>query len=148
MRRRSACWVAVLVMAAGCPRPESTIDATRASQAAATPETADPPAHPENGPSGPVRPGRLPEAASHPELGDLALYLRLRRAAAANDASEAASVTRDLLERFPDSIWSGRAELDLGRVRRRTGDLHGARDSFAAAGTKLPAARPGRRLPP
>ena len=139
MRRRSACWVAVLVMAAGCPRPESTIDPTRGSQAAATPETADPPVHTESAPSGLILPAKLTEAASRPELGDLALYLRLRTAAAANDASEAANVTRDLLERFPDSIWSGRAELDLGRVRRRTGDLRGARESFAAAVAKLPA---------
>jgi soluble lytic murein transglycosylase len=84
-------------------------------------------------------PGTLVEAASHPELADLALYLRLRAAAATNDATDAAGVTRDLVGRFPDSIWSGRAQLDLGRVRRRTGDLRGARDSFAAAVTKLPA---------
>jgi soluble lytic murein transglycosylase len=139
MRRRSACWVAVLVMAAGCPRPESTIDATRAPRGAATPEAANTAAHREAGPSGLALPAKLTEAASHPELGDLALYLRLRTGAAANDAGETATLTRDLLERFPDSIWSGRAQLDLGRVRRRTGDLRGARDSFAAAVTKLPA---------
>src|SRR6516225_265668 len=103
MRRRSACWVAVLVMAAGCPRPESTIDATGGSRAAATPNTTDPVVHPEKGPSGLVLPTKLTDAATHPELGDLALYLRLRTAAAANDASETASVARDLLERFPDS---------------------------------------------
>jgi soluble lytic murein transglycosylase len=139
MRRRSACWVAVLVMAAGCPRPESTIDAARGPRGAATPEAANTAVHREAGPSGLALPAKLTEAASHPELGDLALYLRLRTAAAANDAGETATLTRDLLERFPDSIWSGKAQLDLGRVRRRTGDLRGAHDSFAAAVTKLPA---------
>jgi soluble lytic murein transglycosylase len=139
MRRRSACWVAVLVMAAGCPRPESTIDATRGPRGAATPGAANTAVHREAGPSGLALPAKLTEAASHPELGDLALYLRLRTAAAANDAGETATLTRDLLERFPDSIWSGRAQLDLGRVRRRTGDRRGAHDSFAAAVTKLPA---------
>src|SRR5262249_13368624 len=43
-----------------------------------------------------------------------------------------------LLERYPDSIWSGRTYLDVGRVRRRTGDLAGAREWFDAAVDELP----------
>ena len=31
------------------------------------------------------------------------------------------------LDSYPDSIWAGLRELDVGRVRRRTGDLNGAR---------------------
>src|SRR5215472_12395089 len=107
MRRRSACWIAVLVMAAGCPRPESTIDSRRD---AAPPERSEGTGR---DPRSLAIPSRLAEAATQAELGDLALYLRLRAAAAADDPGDATALAGTLAERFPGSIWSGRAELDV-----------------------------------
>ncbi len=142
MRHRSARWVAGLVMAAGCLRPESTIDSARDTHQPVA--TGDQPGTPETGGKhvGPAFPAKLAEAATHAELGDLILYLQLRTAVAAGDAREATAIARTLVDGFPGSIWAGHAQLDVGRVRRRTGDLNGARDAFEAAAAKLPAGEP------
>src|SRR5262249_36917602 len=73
----------------------------------------------------------LVEAASHPELADLALYLQLRVAAAANDAEAAGAAARSLAERHPESIWIGRARLDVARVWRRLGNRERALEWLA-----------------
>src|SRR5262249_12979244 len=104
MRHRSACWTALLVVAAGCPAQ---------AQSPSPPDL--------------VAPVRLVEAARQPELADLASYLEVRAAATKDDPERATVAARSLIERHPDSIWIGFARLDVGRVRRRTGDLAGAR---------------------
>src|SRR5262249_60546846 len=108
------------------------------------PAAAAPGARPGRGAPGaqaaaPTFPAKLAQAATRAELGDRDVYLQLRTAVAAGDADEATGIARTLVDRFPDSIWAGRAQLDVGRVRRRTRDLNGARDAFAAAAAKLPA---------
>src|SRR5262249_49501369 len=104
MRDRSACWTPPLVVAAGFPAQ---------AQSPSPPDL--------------VAPVRLVEAARQPELADLASYLEVRAAATKDDPERATVAARSLIERHPDSIWIGFARLDVGRVRRRTGDLAGAR---------------------
>src|SRR5262245_54684125 len=117
MRHRWACWAAVLMVVAGhramTQAPAATATEARPDGAGVTPAA---------GP-GIILPGRLARAAALPDLPDLALYLQVRGMAAAGDAEHAAGLARVLLERYPDSIWSGRTYLDVGRVRRRTGAL-------------------------
>jgi len=66
-------------------------------------------------------------ARRHPAVEDLTLYLRARAAAAAGRADAAVALVEELLARRPDSAWAGPARLLAGRVRRRAGDLLGAR---------------------
>lgn len=132
MRRGSAWGTAVLLAVLGGP----------GWAVAASPEQAGAfPIDPAGGQPGTVRaalPRRFVEAAAHPELEDLALYLRIRDASVRDDAASATAEARVLLARYPESIWAGRARLDVARVRRRTGDLAGASEWLAAASRSLP----------
>ena len=127
MRHRSPCWAVVLVVVAGSRAiaqvPAATPVETRQERSGLTPAPAPPI----------VLPARLARAAALPDLPDLTLFLSLREAAAGRDAARSAAVAQTLLERHPDSIWVGRARLDVGRVRRRTGDLEGAQKWLEAA---------------
>ena len=102
MRRRWAWWAVVLLIAAS----------SRARAVVAG--------------SAPCIPPRLAAAAAHPDLEDLGLYVHVRAAAAAGDAEGAASAARQLAERHPGSIWTGRARLDVARIRHGLGDREGA----------------------
>jgi hypothetical protein len=138
MRQQRACWAAVLVVFAGLPaRVEGVASPGVEMQAPEASPVATPPR---------ARfPVRLRNAALDPELSDLALYLDLRSAAAAGDPERATALGRALRERHPDSIWQGRACLDVGRVRYRSGDLAGAGEWFEAAAQSL---APGDRAIP
>jgi soluble lytic murein transglycosylase len=133
MRRRSAGWIAVLAMVAGHP-----VRAVALAEDGL--DVASPGAQAPAGNAAPLLhlPPRLAAAGRQPDLPDLTLYLELRAATAASDADRATALARRLLEQHPDSIWTGRARLDVGRVRRRTGDLTGALDWFNAAADALP----------
>src|SRR5262249_27741059 len=127
MRHRSARWgAALLISTARLAYPEPVPPLAPVSH----PQTRAPPA-----PIG-VLP-KLTEAARRPELADLALYLDLRAAAANGDADRAASLARMLLDREPGTIWAGSARLEVGRVRRRTGDLNDALDWLDAPAHSL-----------
>src|SRR5262245_6290533 len=124
MRHRWACWAAVMVVVLG----------HRALAQAPPPAAVE-----ERIPAAPlVFPLRLVQAALDPDLPDLALYLQIRAAAGMGDVERASAVATSLLERYGDSIWAGRARLDVARVRRRTGDLVGARQWLVAAADTLP----------
>ncbi len=131
MRHRWACWAAVLMVVAGHHAMPQT-------PAAAATET-----RPDGAVTGPAGgpdttlPGRLARAAGDPDLPDLTLYLEVRDAAGAGDVEHATAAAQRLLERYPDSIWAGRARLDVGRVRRRTGDLAGEQAWLEAAAPNL-----------
>lgn len=124
MRHRWACWAAVMLVVLGHralaqgPSPASAKEPTAAVPVAF--------------------PARLVRAGLDPGLPDLALYLQIRAAAAAGDAGRVTDLATTLLERHPESIWAGRARLDVARVRRRTGDLAGAREWLDGAAGALP----------
>jgi soluble lytic murein transglycosylase len=128
MRHRSARWGAVLLI--------STARLAYAEPVAPLAPGAQPQAGAPPAPIGGLP--KLTEAARRPELADLALYLDLRAAAANGDADRAASLARMLLDREPGTIWAGSARLDVGRVRRRTGDLNDALDWLEAAADSFP----------
>jgi soluble lytic murein transglycosylase len=67
------------------------------------------------------------------ELRDLVLYLEAREAARAGDDTTAVAKVATLGERFPDSIWVPSARLLAGRLRRKLGDLDGARGWLVSA---------------
>src|SRR5262249_2529618 len=79
-----------------------------------------------------VAPARRPSpllatVRARPELADLVLYLEAREAALAGDDAGAVAHVAELADRFPDSIWTPSARLLAGQLRRRNGDLDGAR---------------------
>ena len=103
------------------------------------------------GPSGPTGPPKSAWAAparrpstllaavkDRPVLDDLALYLRAREAARADDDARAVEAVALLSERHPDSIWLPGARLLAGQIRRNAGDLEGARAWLLAARDGLP----------
>jgi soluble lytic murein transglycosylase len=73
-----------------------------------------------------------------PALADLALYLRARNAARAGEDAAALEAVGLLGERVPDSIWLPGARLLAGQIRRKAGDLEGARALLLAARDGLP----------
>src|SRR4029453_5328814 len=133
MRHRSPSWAVVLVVVAGSRAiaqvPAATPVETRQERSGMTPAPAQPI----------VPPAPLARAAALPDLPDLTLFLSLREAAAGRDVARSTALAQTLLERHPDSIWAGRARLDVGRVRRRTEDLEGAQKWLAAAADAVPA---------
>jgi soluble lytic murein transglycosylase len=62
-----------------------------------------------------------------PALRDMALYLAVRRYARRGNVDAATTAAQSLLDDHPESTWAAGACLTVGRVRRRTGDLPGAR---------------------
>ncbi len=132
MRHRSARWAAVLVIAVARLADADTISPAAPGEPSQAVE-----AMPD---AAPALPGlqKLTEAARRPELGDLALYLDVHAAAASGDAQRATTLARALLDREPGTIWAGPARLDVGRVRRRTGDPAGALDWLDAAADTFP----------
>jgi peptidoglycan lytic transglycosylase len=132
MRHRSPSWAVVLVVVAGSRAiaqvPAATPLETRQERSGMTPAPAQPI----------VLPARLARAAALPDLPDLTLFLSLREAAAGRDVAGSTALAQTLLERHPDSIWAGRAQLDVGRVRRRTNDLEGAQKWLDAAADAIP----------
>jgi len=73
-----------------------------------------------------------------PELADLTLYLQARDAARAGDDASAIQFVTVLVEQHPDSIWLPGARIIAGQLRRKAGDLDGARGWFQAAREGLP----------
>src|SRR4029453_16153581 len=132
MRHRSPCWAVVLVVAAGgramAQVPAATPVETRPEGSGMTPAPAQQLA----------LPARLASAAGHPDLPDLTLFFALRNAAAALDVARTTALAQTLLERYPDSIWAGRAQLDVRRVRLRTRDPGGAQKWLDAAADAIP----------
>ena len=116
MRRRSACWVVVLVIAAGRPRGRAV------DSAAAPRESPRRSSRPGDAAPRALRTCELAEAARRPELADLALYLDVH-AAPRRRRPARATLARALARARSRTIWAGPARLDVGRVRRRTGDL-------------------------
>ena len=123
MRRAVAVWGAALAgLVASCatPRLGPLVTSERApSSAWAAPARRPPPL--------------LVAARSRPELGDLVLYLEAREAARHGLDATTIERTRQLGERFPDSIWLASAQLLAGRLQRKAGDLDEARRSLGAA---------------
>lgn len=144
MWRRTAWWVAGLVVAAGClaprPAPRSPVHDLGPVPGAVGPARAAP-----RQPSA-ARTPLLAAARKRPELGDLVLHLRATNAAARADADAASSFARRLRANHPDSIWLGPTAVTVGRVRRRTGDLPGAAEWFVLARGTLPANDPRHAL--
>ena len=95
-------------------------------------------AHPVDAPPDLRVPRALAGAATDPALEDLGLYLRLRTAAAADDVAGADAAAGRLADSHPESIWTGRAQLDLARLRRRLGDRDGALEGLGRAVAALP----------
>ena len=85
--------------------------------------------------------GRAPPRAAGPRPLPATSGRRPRRRRRARDRAR----PRRCSSAIPDSIWAGPARLDVGRVRRRTGDLAGARDWLDAAADDAPRRRPDRR---
>ncbi len=136
MRRTSALWVAGLVVAAGCLSVQHDPVVSRSQPRAV-------PVAPAPQPAAPQRTGSPPRhlvdvANAHPELEDLAIYLRVWRAAASGDADGAARRANTLAREHPESIWVGPAQLVVGKVRRRTGGDADARAWLTSARAALP----------
>src|SRR5438128_1826003 len=138
MRRLAARWVAGLVVLAACttraPERRSDTDATVEPLAAGLAALA----------AGRREEGRrlLEEAGRrYPVVEDLTLYFRARAAASSEDTKAALEHVEVLLGRYPESVWAAPAQLLAGDVRRRTGDLEGARSWLAAARAALTPSR-------
>lgn len=125
-----------MVVAAGCLTVQHDPTVSR-SQPSAAPASPDAPA------AAPQRVGNPPRrlvaaATEHPELEDMALYLRVWISASRDKPDDAARAANTLLAKYPESIWVGPAQFTVGRVRRRTGDPADARAWLTAARVSLP----------
>jgi hypothetical protein len=131
MRHRSARWAAVLVVAVARLADADDLPAASSEPSQAVEAVPD---------AAPALPGlqKLTEAARRRARGPR-LYLT-HAAAASGDAQRAATLARALLDGEPGTIWAGPARLDVGRVRRRTGDPAGALTWLDAAADTFPGA--------
>ena len=68
-----------------------------------------------------------------PELADYVLRYLAKIADARGDAAGALTTWQALLDRFPDSVWKGEAELAVGRARAAEGNWRAAAEQLAAA---------------
>jgi soluble lytic murein transglycosylase len=72
-------------------------------------------------------------APVYPELADYVLRYLAKIADARGDAAGALTTWQALLDRFPDSVWKGEAELAVGRARAAEGNWRAAAEQLAAA---------------
>jgi len=72
-------------------------------------------------------------AATSPELGDYGLRYLARILDGRGDPASATPRWQALLDRFPDSVWRGEAELALARARAAESNWHAADNLVTAA---------------
>ncbi|MGH7896365.1 MAG: tetratricopeptide repeat protein, partial [Candidatus Binatia bacterium] len=138
-------WLACLLLLTGCgPQPGSLPSpAGPSAQAAAIPEGRTPEERREifkaalslydqGDQSGAERLFAV-VATVYPELADYGLRHVARIAAGRGDSATALANWQALVARHPDSVWSGEAELALGRASAEAGDWDAASRWLAAA---------------
>jgi len=147
-------WLAALLVFAACaPEPTPLPPSPAPAAAAAIPEGRTPAERRElfQGALSLYRGGDLASAdrlfttlaGTSPELADYALRFLATSAERRGDTAHAAAAWQALLDRYPDSVWRGEAELAIGRIRVAENNLIAAASLLGAARQDLkdPAAR-------